>query len=324
MFNFLSTHEGPVIAGLEDFETVYAKNQQEYQALRTLPGDRGLSAISRWTPTAEQRKAIAAGADIMLEVYHFGKPLAPVRMMVTDQRGQYFAQWFAVQTNAPYADQLPLEGDPANEPVWEQETPTDGPGSLPFQARVLAWVLATFGVSVVLDTRERNHRFLEESLELVQATGCTASEAHELVEYVFSRPVGDIVQETGGVMVTLAALLNAYGVDVLDCGERELARVWSKIDEIRRKNATKPRNPPLPGPIFANQLTITPEIVTALANYQGRFQLLEPPSRCIGYNSGCDGDLGEAHAPHCPESAASACGSLTKMPEFGRTVEGAE
>lgn len=87
-----------------------------------------------------------------------------------------------------------------------------------FQQRVEPWLLACFGEQIAADTIERNHRFLEESLELVQACGCTQSEAHQLVDYVFGRPVGEVQQEAGGVMVTLAALCRAQGIDDSDFG----------------------------------------------------------------------------------------------------------
>ena len=102
MFTYLSTHKGPVVEGLQEFERVYAENQSEYLTLRTLPGENGLSAISRWRPSDAQRELIAAGADILLEVTHFKKPLQPVRMMITDEKGEFFQQWFAIQTRAPY------------------------------------------------------------------------------------------------------------------------------------------------------------------------------------------------------------------------------
>jgi hypothetical protein len=117
-----------------------------------------------------------------------------------------------------------------------------------FQARVWPWLIHCFGEEIARDGRERNHRFLEEALELVQSTGCTASEAHQLVDYVFGRPVGEPHQETGGVMVTLAALCLAHGLDMHAAGEDELTRVWGKADEIRAKQAAKPANGPLPGP----------------------------------------------------------------------------
>lgn len=120
-------------------------------------------------------------------------------------------------------------------------------GGRTYQARVDEWVLACFGEEVAKDVRERNHRFLEESLELVQSNGCTASEAHQLVDYVFGRPVGEPGQEVGGVMNTLAALCNAAGLDLNGEAERELARVWTKVEQIRAKHASKPKHSPLPG-----------------------------------------------------------------------------
>lgn len=116
----------------------------------------------------------------------------------------------------------------------------------PFQPRVRPWMLACFGEKIAGDREERNHRFLEEALELVQACGCTASQAHQLVDYTFSRPVGEAAQEVGGVMVTLAALCLANGLDMHAAGEVELARIWTKVEAIRAKQAAKPKHSPLP------------------------------------------------------------------------------
>ena len=115
-----------------------------------------------------------------------------------------------------------------------------------FQARVQPWMMACFGPEIAADTQERNHRFLEEALELVQACGATASEAHQLVDYVYGRPVGDKHQEIGGVMVTLAALCLAQGQNMHAAGEMELARIWTKVEQIRAKQAAKPKHSPLP------------------------------------------------------------------------------
>jgi hypothetical protein len=116
----------------------------------------------------------------------------------------------------------------------------------PFQHRVQPWLSQCFGAEIAADTVERNHRFLEEALELVQSTGCTQSEAHQLVDYVFGRPVGEPAQEVGGVMVTLAALCLANGLDMHNAGEIELARIWTKVEAIRAKQAAKPKHLPLP------------------------------------------------------------------------------
>lgn len=115
----------------------------------------------------------------------------------------------------------------------------------PLQQRVHPWLMACFGPEVSGDTVERNHRFLEEALELVQACDCSREDAHALVDYVFDRPVGERHQEVGGVMITLAALCLAQRLDMHQAGEDELARIWTKVDMIRQKQAEKPRNSPL-------------------------------------------------------------------------------
>lgn len=116
----------------------------------------------------------------------------------------------------------------------------------PFQARVQPWMMECFGPMIAGDREERNHRFLEEALELVEACGCTASEAHQLVDYVYGLPIGEPHQEVGGVMVTLAALCLANSLDMHEAGETELARVWTKVEVIRAKQAAKPKHSPLP------------------------------------------------------------------------------
>ena len=67
--------------------------------------------------------------------------------------------------------------------------------TMTYQQRVVEWSMACFSQEICRDRVERNHRFLEEALELVQSLGCTASEAHQLVDYVFSRPVGDWTEQ---------------------------------------------------------------------------------------------------------------------------------
>lgn len=118
-----------------------------------------------------------------------------------------------------------------------------------FQIRVAPWMLECFGADIASDEQERNHRFLEEALELVQACGASAGEAHELVDYVFGRAVGERVQEVGGVMVTLAALCLAHRIDMHQAGEIELDRINQPdvIDRITKKQQSKPAFGPLPG-----------------------------------------------------------------------------
>lgn len=109
-----------------------------------------------------------------------------------------------------------------------------------FQGGVDLWMQQCFGPEISGDKTERNFRFGEEALELMQANDCTKEEAHALVEYVFNRPKGEVRQEVGGVMVCLAALCNALNIDLLEAGTTELSRCWEKIDKIRAKHAAKP------------------------------------------------------------------------------------
>lgn len=127
-------------------------------------------------------------------------------------------------------------------------TQTNDTEGAQFQQSVRQWMKACFGPVISADKTERNHRFLEEALELVQSGGCTASEAHQLVDYVFGRPVGELGQEVGGTMVTLAALCLAQHVDMHAEAERELARinVPETVAKIRAKQAAKPKHSPLP------------------------------------------------------------------------------
>ena len=109
------------------------------------------------------------------------------------------------------------------------------------------WLVDCFGEDIAHDQRERNHRFLEEALELVQSLGGTREDAHMLVDYVFDREVGETMQELGGVLITLHALTYASDMNTDVAFYRELARVHEKIDRIREKQAKKPKGSPLPG-----------------------------------------------------------------------------
>jgi hypothetical protein len=109
-----------------------------------------------------------------------------------------------------------------------------------YQSRVMRWMYACFGEKITDDKVERNHRFLEESLELVQALGYSKDQALQMVEYVYSRPAGNPHQEIGGTLVCLAALAHANGLDMEVAGEDELIRCFDKTEIIRNKHANKP------------------------------------------------------------------------------------
>jgi hypothetical protein len=126
-----------------------------------------------------------------------------------------------------------------------------------YQQRVQQWCVQAFGLTKANDVLERQWRFIEESLELVQSLGeMTQEDCHKLVDYVFNRPPGDPNQELGGTMVTLAAMCTPLGLDMDAEGNRELDRINAKpvMDKIRAKQAAKDKaglythiKSPLPG-----------------------------------------------------------------------------
>jgi hypothetical protein len=122
-----------------------------------------------------------------------------------------------------------------------------------FQDRVMAWMRETFSTDVCKDDRERGFRFGEEAIELLQAGGLTREQTLKIVDYVYSRPVGEFKQEVGGTLVTLAAWCGARTTDMAECGHVEIARCESP--EVRAKIRAKQdfkrqqmqRDDPLPG-----------------------------------------------------------------------------
>lgn len=122
-------------------------------------------------------------------------------------------------------------------------------GMLKFQQDVAAWCRRCFGLSVYSNRSERAHRFCEEALELVQAAGVSKDEVRQLLNYVFDRPVGELKQEVGGTMVTLAAMCQVYGIKLNEAATQELHRCELNIEKIRLKHASKPSFGPLPGSV---------------------------------------------------------------------------
>jgi hypothetical protein len=107
-FDYLTAATGPVVEGLEDRETIFALEQMaQYMPIRTLPGDSGRSAIYRLELTDSQRQMVAEGADVLVEILHYGGPLAPSRVMLLNQRdldeqhSQNLARWFCAQAKVP-------------------------------------------------------------------------------------------------------------------------------------------------------------------------------------------------------------------------------
>lgn len=107
-------------------------------------------------------------------------------------------------------------------------------------ALIRRWAIAAFGELEATDLRQRGVRLLEEAIEAFQAAGGDTAMAHQLVDFVFGRPKGELGQELGGLAVCLHAIAAAAGLsaDVEEC--REIARVLNKPRaEFTARNAAK-------------------------------------------------------------------------------------
>lgn len=162
-----------------------------------------------------------------------------------------------------------------------------------YQDGVKLWLESCFGSEIASDRQERCHRFLEEALELAQACGCTRKDAIELVQYVFNRPTGDKRQEVGGAMVTLAGLCHAHDLDMQACADAELARNWTKVDQIRLKQANKPKNSPLPQHVSPDDAITGPQDLyqsakTIFQHHGSVSYILLQRHMKVGYNKAMD------------------------------------
>lgn len=119
-------------------------------------------------------------------------------------------------------------------------------GGADLQSRVQPWMMACFGPEISADKLERGDRLLEEVFELLQSGDYPRERVRALEDYVWSRPKGEPHQEVGGVTITLAAYCLAHGLDMHEAGETELARIWTKVEKIRAKQAAKPTGSALP------------------------------------------------------------------------------
>ena len=108
------------------------------------------------------------------------------------------------------------------------------------QKQVQDWVARCFGTEVAIDPRERITRVMEESVELAQSLGMPEEAVHALVKYVYSRDVGTVGQEIGGVCITLLALCETLKLSANDLEAQELNRILSKDPEhFRQRQAAK-------------------------------------------------------------------------------------
>ena len=107
-----------------------------------------------------------------------------------------------------------------------------------FQVVATDWAVNCLGGDTVKDETERNYRFIEEAIELVQSLNCTKEDVLRIVDHVYSRPLGEPKQEVGGVMVTLAVLCSTNEISLKEASRVELLRI-DKLSDMIRENHNK-------------------------------------------------------------------------------------
>lgn len=154
-----------------------------------------------------------------------------------------------------------------------------------FQQQVEAWAGECFPAETVHNLTERGDRVLEEVLELLQSHGYDRARVATLVDYVYSRPVGEPSQEVGGVMVTLALYCAVAGLDMQWCGDTELARINAPnvMEKIRAKQAAKNAlhfDTPLPGNAATPAVEVDEAMVELVcAAHHDEWHILDEPQR---------------------------------------------
>jgi NTP pyrophosphatase (non-canonical NTP hydrolase) len=108
------------------------------------------------------------------------------------------------------------------------------------QAQVFNWCVAAFGEAHALSLRQRGLRLAEEAIEAAQACEVDLEQLINLVRFVYTRPVGDLAQELGGIGVTVLALAAAANLDADGEEAREVTRVLAKdLAHFHARNAAK-------------------------------------------------------------------------------------
>lgn len=109
-----------------------------------------------------------------------------------------------------------------------------------FQGRVNDWMQNCFGPAIAADQQERNYRFIEEAIELVQACNLPKERLLQIVEHVYTRAAGQPAEEIGDVMISLAALSSAAKVNMEQSAVTGVAKCVKNTELIRKKRKEKP------------------------------------------------------------------------------------
>ncbi len=123
--------------------------------------------------------------------------------------------------------------------IIRRKQPGENGGNRSFQLRAWDWLGLALGRDVARSKRQRALRFVEEAIELAQAIGISEHEVIDEARNIYSVPAHGVEREIGGVLVTLAVLCEAYGLNMEKIGEDTLADNHKRLDQIREKQKSK-------------------------------------------------------------------------------------
>jgi len=108
------------------------------------------------------------------------------------------------------------------------------------QEILLQWAKACFGEEEATNLQQRGIRFSEESIELAQSVGVPKDIMHALIDHIYSRPVGEVSQELGGVGICILLLAQAANYNADKEEWREMERILAKpAEQFAKRNAEK-------------------------------------------------------------------------------------
>jgi NTP pyrophosphatase (non-canonical NTP hydrolase) len=97
------------------------------------------------------------------------------------------------------------------------------------------WLTACFDRPICFSKEERGLRFLEEALELAQATGVSAEKAQRLLQVVYAKEPGAVPAEVGDALNTLLCLAARYKIDLTGQHAKTTKRNWVIKEQIAEK-----------------------------------------------------------------------------------------
>lgn len=207
---------------------------------------------------------VCHGGEIELALDCPGRPLTDEeRKGITDGTLQYYWERWWRSEDRKVVDLIPEEGAPAvsvvsgdlkypkggfpppqKVSVFDPDMPIslERIPSASYQSRVNAWMLECMGSEVAENLDERSWRVAEECCELLQATGFPLESLLAMAKHVYEKNAGKenyVAVELGDLVFCLAAMANAYHIDMIETMNWIVDRNWLNLEEIRRKHAAK-------------------------------------------------------------------------------------